>query len=129
MIIEFDHNWPLKQKFEELVKSMQKRAEEQNRTMILFIDEMPPSIFEECPEYEIFFQTLQDKYNLVHIFMAISPSGRNLNKAMEINFEGKGCFAKQLRTRHRNSYILSNLFLTNMPRKGTFSGSCSALVY
>ena len=45
--------------------------------------------------------------------MAISPSGRNLTMPIEIKFgDGESkIFCKQLRSRHRNSFLLSNFLI------------------
>ena len=103
---------PIKEKFEELIKTFQKEAEQTKKTFAVFIDEMPPMFFETCPEYQEFFQELQDKYPLIHVFMAISPSGRDLTKPINVMFENNDkIFAKQLRTRHRNSFLLSSFLI------------------
>ena len=112
MIADHNKQWSIKKKFEELIKSVQKRAEQENKYIALFIDEMPLSFFEECKEYNGFFQYLHAKYPLVHVFMAISPSGRNLAEPIDIQLEDNDkIFAKQLRSRHRNSILLSSLLI------------------
>ena len=72
---------------------------------------MPPSYFEDYPIYEKVFQFLQNDNPLVHVFMAISPSGRNLTTPIEIKFSNNEIFSKQLRTRHRNSFLLSSFLI------------------
>ena len=114
MIVAYDDQWSIMQKFEELIKSFQKKAEQENKIIAIFIDEMPPSFFEECPKYEEFFLHLQAECPLVHVLLAISPSGRNMTKSIVINFKHTGkIFVKQLRSRHRNSSLLSS-FLIHM---------------
>ena len=102
----------MKKKFEELIKSVQIRAEKDEKCIAMLIDEMPLSFFEECQEYKEFFHHLQVEYPLVYVFMAISPSGRNISKPINIQFESNDkVFAKQLRSRHRNSLLLSSLLI------------------
>lgn len=72
---------------------------------------MPPDFFEEHPDYEAFFNYLQKTYPQVYVFIAVSPSGRNLTKPLEFIFEDNKVYTKQLRTRHRNSYLLSALLI------------------
>ena len=50
MIAEYNKDWPMKKKLEELMKALQEKAEETNKEFAVFIDEMPPSFFEENPE-------------------------------------------------------------------------------
>ena len=112
MIPNYDDKLLIKQKFEELVKAIQEKAEQCKTMFAILIDEMPPSFFENCVEYEEFFDYLQNEYPLVHVFMAISPSGRNLSRPIEMEFKDDNkIFAKQLRTRHRNSFLLSNFLI------------------
>lgn len=112
MISDHNDKLPFKQNIEELIKTFQKRAENSNKKFAVLIDEMPPSFFEECPEYEKFFKYLHDKYPLVHIFMAVSPSGKNLTMPIQVKFDDDNeIFCKQLRSRHRNSFLLSNFLI------------------
>ena len=118
MIAEYNKDWPMKKKLEELMKALQEKAEETNKEFAVFIDEMPPSFFEENPDNKSFFKALHDEYHSVHVFMAISPSGKNLTKAIDVKF-GDGdnkIFCRQLRSRHRNSFLLSN-FLVHLTYK------------
>ena len=100
-------------KFEELLIAIQKKAEGTNKRFAVFIDEMPPSFFEECPEYEQFFQSLHVNCPLVHVFMAIGPSGKNLNQPIYVKLDNDDnkIFFKQLRSRHRNSFLLSTFLI------------------
>ena len=77
---------------------------------------MPPLFFEKCHHYEKFFQSLLSECTLVYVFMAISPSGNNLTKPIDVKFQQNHIFAKQLRTRHRNSFLLS-CFLIHLTYK------------
>ena len=44
--------------------------------------------------------------------MAISPSGKNLTKSIDVKFDDDDkIFCKQLRSRHRNSFLLSNFLI------------------
>ena len=126
MIPNFDDKLPIKQKFQKLIEAIQEKADQTKKIFAILIDEMPPSFFECCPEYQEFFQFLQDKYPLVHIFMAISPSGKNLTKPIKIMFDSNSkIFAKQLTTRHRNSFLLSTflIHLTYIYNRAKQSGS------
>ena len=112
MIPHYDSKVSLKQKFEDLISAIHEKAEQDKKIFAILIDEMPPSFFETCAEYEEFFQHLQNEYPLVYIFMAISPSGRNLTQPIKVKFkDDRKIFAKQLRTRHRNSFLLSNFLI------------------
>ena len=111
MFPKFDEKMSVQQKFEKLIKSIQKRAEQEDKSYAVFVDEMPPLFFESCPQYEKFFQTLLAECPLVHIFMAISPSGRNLTQPIDVKFVGNQFYVKQLRTRHRNSFLLSSFLI------------------
>ena len=113
MIPDYNDKWPTSKKFEELLKAIDEVAKRMNKRFAVFIDEMPPSFFEEFPQYEIFFKSLHEKYSMVYVFMAISPSGRNLTMPIEIKFgDGESkIFCKQLRSRHRNSFLLSNFLI------------------
>ena len=84
MIPNFDEKLPIKEVFQELIKAIHEKAKETDNIFAVLVDEMPPSFFESCPEYQEFFQNLQENYPLVHVFMAISPSGRNLTKPIII---------------------------------------------
>ena len=111
MIPDYNNQWSIKKKFEELVKSIQKKAEKLKKTYAVLIDEIPPSFLEACPDYEQFLHSLQSECPLVHVFLAFSPSGSNLDWPIAINFEDDKIFAKQLRTRHRNSFLLSTFLI------------------
>ena len=110
-ITNHDDQWSIKQKFEKLITAIQKRAEQEKKIYAVFIDEMPPSFFESCPQYEKYFEALLADCTLVHVFMAISPSGRNLTNPIDVKFFGNQIFAKQLRTRHCNSFLLSTFLI------------------
>ena len=107
MILNYNNQLSIDKKFDQLIKSIQKAAEVKAKSFAIFIDELPPSFFEICPDYQRLFSDLQAKCPLVHVFLAISPSGRNLSQPIAIQFEDDKVFAKQLRTRHRNSFLLS----------------------
>ena len=118
MLDDFDDKWSIKEKLEKLIKSLHQRAKNvkrkktQPKHVALFIDEMPPSFFESNPDYEKIFADLHNAFPLVYVFMAISPSGKDLTKALDIKFDAKGkIFAKQLRSRHRNSFLLASFLI------------------
>ena len=111
MITDCNNQWSIKKNFEELVKSIQEKAEKLKKIYAVLIDEIPPSFLEACPDYEQFLHALQTECPSVHVFLAFSPSGRNLDRPIEINFEDGKVFAKQLRTRHRNSFLLSTFLI------------------
>ena len=113
LVPDYNTQWPIKKKFEALIKAIQKIAEKLEKTYAVLIDEMPPSFLEACPDYGQFLQSLQAKCKLVHVFLAFSPSGRNLNKPITFVFKEDKIFAKQLKTRHRNSFLLS-IFLIHI---------------
>ena len=111
LIPNFDDTLPIKQMFQELIKAIHEIAEQIKTNFAILIDEMPPSFFEGS-DYETFFKFLQDEYPLAHVFMAISPSGRNLSKPINLKFYDKEkVLAKQLRIRHRNSLLLSSFLI------------------
>ena len=99
-------------KLDKLLNAIQNEAEKNDEYFSVFIDEMPPAFFENCPDYNQFLDYLHDKYSRVYLFIAISPSGRNLTRPLELQF-GKSdkIYARQLRTRHRNSFLLSTLLI------------------
>ena len=108
----FENDFSIKEKLEQLLKALQNKAEIEDKYYAVFIDEMPPEFFEECPDYEEFLEDLQSKHPRIVLFLAISPSGRNLTKPLQIKFLNKGkIFVKHLRTRHRNSLLLSTLLI------------------
>ena len=111
MIPDYNNQWSIEKKFEGLVKSIEKKAEKSGKRCAVLIDEFPPLFFEICANYQRFLCDLQAQCPLVYIFLAISPSGRNLNQSIAIKFEDDKIFVKQLRTRHRNSFLLSTFLI------------------
>ena len=82
MIPDYNYQWSIEKKFEGLVKSIEKKAEKSGKRCAVLIDEFPPLFFEICPNYHRFLCDLQAQCPLVYIFLAISPSGRNLNQSI-----------------------------------------------
>ena len=110
MISGYDDQWSIIHKFEMLLKSYQEKAKQTNKIFVIFIDEMSPSIFEHSLEDKL--QHIQAESTLVYVLLAISPSGRNLTKAIEIKFSNDDkMFIRQLRSRHRNSLLLSSFLV------------------
>ena len=108
----FENDFSRKQKLELLLQAIQNQAETEDKYYAVFIDEMPPEFFEECPKYEEFLTNLRNNHTRVILLMAVCPSGRNLTQPYQIEFRSKSkIFAKQLRTRHRNSLLLSTLLI------------------
>ena len=62
MIPNYNKQWSIVKKFEELIKLIQKKAEKSGKICAVLIDEMPPSFFEECPDYQEFLQALFDEW-------------------------------------------------------------------
>ena len=113
MLSDYDDKMPIEQKFEELIMAIQKKAEQSKKYFAILIDEVPLLFFGNCKNHQEFLKNLQERYPLVHVFIAISPSGRNLANPIDIMFlnNNEKIFAKQLRTRHRNSFLLSNFLI------------------
>ena len=108
---EFDVQWAIRKKVECLIMKLQKKAEQHKKHFAVFIDEMPLSFF-EGQDYEDLLVTWQIKYPQVYLFLAISPSGRALVQPVELIFQCKEkVYAKQLLTRHRNSFLLSTFLI------------------
>ena len=110
-IPNFAAQWPIRRKLFQLIRGAQKKAEEQKKCFAIFIDEMPLYFFEN-QDYEDLLISWNTTYPRVFLFLSISPSGRYLYDPIEVIFKRQDkIFARQLLTRHRNSFLLSSFLI------------------